>query len=72
MTASDVVVEVNAPQNRNLQFPPLGELVRGRFDVMRIPGEIGPLRTRFPNPNKSPSPPPIPPSRSPRSSTRTR
>ena len=47
---SDVIVEVNDNQNRNLQFLPLGERVRGRFDVMRMAGEIGPLRTRFPMP----------------------
>ena len=50
MVATDVVVEVNDGQNRNLNFLPLGRQVRGRFDVMKLAGEIGPLRTKFPTP----------------------
>ena len=50
MVVTDIIVEANVVANRNLDFPPLGKQVRGRFDVMKLAGEIGPLRTKFPTP----------------------
>jgi len=49
MVATDVCVEVDGPQNENLQFLPLGEKVRGRFDTLRL-ANPGNLRQRFPVP----------------------